>query len=63
MSRSILTGRTVRVLGNENEKLGGLGVQMDEMHNDFLEMKRTRDEARKQLEARFQDVYRKIELT
>jgi len=24
MSRSILTGKTVRVLGPENEKLGGL---------------------------------------
>lgn len=33
---------------------------MDEMRSDFIEMKRTRDEAKKQLEAKFQDVYRKI---
>ena len=60
MSKSILTGKTFKALGEDNEKLGHLGGQMDEMRSDFIEMKRTRDEAKKQLEAKFQDVYRKI---
>ncbi len=60
MSKSILTGKTFKHLGEDNEKLGNLGGQMDEMRSDFVEMKRTRDEAKKQLEAKFQDVYRKI---
>ena len=30
------------------------------MFVDFEDMKRTREEAKKQLEARFQDVYRRI---
>jgi uncharacterized membrane protein (DUF106 family) len=53
MSKSILTGKTFKHLGEDNEKLGNLGGQMDEMRSDFIEMKRTRDEAKKQLEAKF----------
>ena len=44
----------------DNQKLKGLDGQMSEMHNDFEDMKRTREEARKQLEAKFQDIYKKL---
>jgi uncharacterized membrane protein (DUF106 family) len=53
-----LTGKVFKELTPDNEKLGHLGNQMDEMQKDFEEMKRAREEARKQLEARFQDVHR-----
>ncbi len=53
-----LTGKTFKVLQPDNEKLGALGKQMVDMQHDFEEMKRTREEAKKQLEARFQDVHR-----
>ena len=33
------------------------------MNEDFEDMRRAREEAKKQLEAKFQDVYRKIENT
>jgi len=58
-----LTGKIFKPLPADNEKLGALGKQMDEMGDDFEEMKRAKDEAKKQLEARFQDVYRKLENT
>ena len=45
----------------DNEKLKGLSSQLVDMHNDFEDMKRNREEAKKQLEARFQDIYRKIQ--
>ena len=45
----------------KNEKLDGLQGQIGEMHNDFEDMKRTREEARKQLEAKFLDIYKIIE--
>ena len=45
----------------DNEKLKGLQNQMGEMHNDFEDMKRTREEAKKQLEAKFLDIYKKIQ--
>ena len=44
----------------DNQKLKGLDGQMSEMHNDFEDIKRTREEARKQLEAKFQDIYKKL---
>ena len=44
----------------DNQKLKGLDGQMGEMKNDFEDMKRTREEARKQLEAKFQDIYKKL---
>lgn len=46
---------------SENEKLKGLQGQLGDMHNDFEDMKRTREEAKKQLEAKFQDIYKKIQ--
>lgn len=45
----------------DNEKLKGLQSQIGEMHNDFEDMKRTREEAKKQLEAKFQDIYKKLQ--
>jgi len=45
----------------DNEKLKGLSSQLVDMHNDYEDMKRNREEAKKQLEARFQDIYRKIQ--
>jgi len=53
-----LTGKTFKPLAPENEKLGALGKQMNEMEDNFEEMKRAKDEARKQLEAKFQDIHR-----
>lgn len=50
-------------LKDDNEKIGSLRNQTMQMHQDFEDMKRTREEARKQLEARFEDVYRKINNT
>ena len=44
----------------DNQKIKGLDGQMGEMRNDFEDMKRTREEARKQLEAKFQDIYKKL---
>lgn len=46
---------------DNNPKLKGLQGQIDETYQDFEDMKRTREEARKQLEAKFQDIYKKIE--
>ena len=60
---STLLKKEFKELNAENEKLGLLDNQMNDMHDDFQEMKRTREEAKKQLEARFQDVYRKIQNT
>jgi uncharacterized membrane protein (DUF106 family) len=42
-----LTGKVFKELTPDNEKLGHLGNQMDEMQKDFEEMKRAREEARK----------------
>ena len=42
----------------ENPKLGSLQGQMKDMSNDFEDMIRAKEEAKKQLEAKFQDVYR-----
>ncbi|KRW98745.1 hypothetical protein PPERSA_03880 [Pseudocohnilembus persalinus] len=59
----ILTKKTFKELQPENEKLGLFSKQVDSMRDDFEDMKRTREEARKQLEAKFQDVHRKIQNT
>lgn len=45
---------------SENEKLGLFGNQVDQMRDDFEDMKRSREEAKKQLEAKFLDVHRYI---
>eukprot|EP01016_Furgasonia_blochmanni_P043542 TRINITY_DN5931_c0_g1_i1.p1 TRINITY_DN5931_c0_g1~~TRINITY_DN5931_c0_g1_i1.p1 ORF type:complete len:268 (+),score=73.15 TRINITY_DN5931_c0_g1_i1:160-963(+) len=60
---SALTNKTFKNLTPENEKLTSLHSQMLQMGTDFEDMKRTREEAKKQLEAKFQDVYRKIQNT
>ena len=57
-STGALTGKIFKTPQAENEKIGSLGKQMEQMGDDFEEMKRAKDEARKQLEAKFQDVYR-----
>lgn len=41
----------------DNIKLTGLEGQMTEMDQDFEEMMRTRNEAKKRLEEKFKDVY------
>ena len=45
---------------SDNLKLQGLGGQMTDMDNDFEEMMRMRNEAKKRLEEKFKDVYLKI---
>jgi hypothetical protein len=45
----------------ENEKLTSLKSQMVDMSNDYEDMIRAREEAKKQLEAKFEDVYRKVQ--
>ena len=57
-----MTG-TVRKAVGEREKLSLLHTQMEEMSDDFQDMQRAREESRKQMEAKFQDVYRKIQST
>jgi hypothetical protein len=42
----------------DNEKIGLLKGQMTEMTKDYENMVRAREEAKKQLEAKFEDVYR-----
>ena len=49
------------VKSKDNEKLGSLKSQMVEMGNDFEDMIRAREEAKKQLDAKFEDVYRKLQ--
>ena len=57
-----LTG-TVKKNVNEREKLTLLKGQMDDMSGDYETMRKAREEARRQLEAKFQDVYSKIQST
>jgi SF-assemblin/beta giardin len=58
-----LTNKKFIDLKDDNEKIGSLRNQTLDLQQDFEDMKRTREEARKQLEARFEDVYRKINNT
>lgn len=44
----------------ENEKVVGLDNQMVQVEEDFEEMMRVRNEAKRQLELKFKDVYQKI---
>ncbi|KAL4456582.1 hypothetical protein ABPG74_000689 [Tetrahymena malaccensis] len=60
---SVLTKKNFAPLKNENEKLNLFANQVDQMRDDFEDMKRSREEAKKQLEAKFQDVHRKIQNT
>eukprot|EP00826_Nyctotherus_ovalis_P012518 TRINITY_DN13317_c0_g1_i2.p1 TRINITY_DN13317_c0_g1~~TRINITY_DN13317_c0_g1_i2.p1 ORF type:complete len:145 (-),score=56.97 TRINITY_DN13317_c0_g1_i2:466-900(-) len=49
------------VKAKENEKLASLKAQMVDVAHDYEDMIRAREEAQKQLEARFEDVYRKLQ--
>lgn len=62
-TRSVLLHKEMRELEAENEKISYLQEQTQMMDVALEDMKRNREEARKQLEARFQDVYRKINNT
>ena len=44
----------------ENEKLKGLQTQIIDMHADYEDMKKTREEAKKQLELKFTDIGSKL---
>ena len=44
-------------LSKDNLKLKGLKNQMGDMDNDFDEMMKMRNEAKKKLEEKFKDVY------
>lgn len=57
-----LTG-TVKKSVNEREKLSLLKGQMDAMSGDYETMRKAREEAKRQLDAKFQDVYSKIQST
>ncbi|CAK60099.1 unnamed protein product (macronuclear) [Paramecium tetraurelia] len=58
-----LTQKPYKQLPKDNEKLTLLENQMGDLANDFEDMKRNREEAKKQLEAKFLDVHRKIQNT
>jgi hypothetical protein len=47
-------------LKKDNVKMGGLSSQMVDLSNDYDEMMRARDEAKRKLEEKFNDVYTKI---
>lgn len=53
-----LTQKVYKPLPKDNEKLNLLEQQMGDLKNDFEDMKRNREEAKKQLEAKFLDVHR-----
>ena len=57
-----LTG-TVKKTVEDREKLSLLKNQMDTMSGDYETMRKAREEAKRQLEAKFQDVYSKIQST
>lgn len=44
----------------ERQRLDGMQGQIQEMKNDYEDMLRAREETRKQLLAKFQDIHRKI---
>lgn len=58
-----LTQKIYKTLPKDNEKLNLLDRQMVDLQNDYEDMKRNREEAKKQLEAKFLDVHRKIQNT
>jgi TolA-binding protein len=53
-----LTGKVYKTLTPENVKLTGLGSQLSQMENDFEDMKRAREEAKRQLERKFEEVHK-----
>ena len=60
MTSSHLSTKNFKPLNSDNEKLSSLHNQMGQMEDDFEEMKRAREEAKRQLEAKFQDVHRYV---
>ncbi|CAG9312804.1 unnamed protein product [Blepharisma stoltei] len=57
-----LTG-TVKITADNRDRREEFKDQMNELGNDYEDMLRAREETKKQLEAKFQDVYRKIQST
>ena len=57
---SVMLPKQFKKLEPYNEKIDLLKQQTDLMDTALEDMKKNREEAKKQLEARFQDVYRKI---
>lgn len=53
-----LTNKVFMTLTPDNPKLSGLGTQLVEMENDFDDMKRAMDEAKRRIEEKFDDVYK-----
>ncbi len=53
-----LTNKVFMTLTADNPKLSGLGTQLVDMENDFDDMKRAMDEAKRRIEEKFDDVYR-----
>ena len=45
----------------DNEKLGSLKSQIGDMGKDYDDMIRAREEAKRQLEAKFEDVYKRLQ--
>ncbi|EGR32557.1 hypothetical protein IMG5_077940 [Ichthyophthirius multifiliis] len=62
-TQQYLLTKTIPQLTCENQKVQQFSNQVDKLRDDFEDMKRAREEAKKQLEAKFQDVYRKIQNT
>ena len=50
----------LKVKAKENVKLKGLQSQILDMHGDFEDMKRTREQAKKHLEEKFVEVQKKM---
>lgn len=53
--------RVVRDLTYERDRRDEIDEQMSELQNDYEDMLRAREESKKQLEAKIQDVHRKIQ--
>ena len=45
----------------DNQKIKSLQGQIEEMHNDFEDMKNAREDARRISEAKYQDIYKRLE--
>jgi hypothetical protein len=52
-----LTGKVFMTLTPDNPKLSGLGTQLVQMENDFDDMKRAMEEAKRRIEEKFDAVY------
>jgi len=52
----------LKAKAKENVKLKGLQSQILDMHSDFEDMKKTREEAKKHLEEKFMEVQKKMQV-